>query len=234
MKINTNSLKQALAMILSQNIDYLTVECNEHGWTMRAVDPSHVVFVKADLKESCFKDYAELDNFTVDPEKFAKSLKYLGSEVEFQLDAGMITLSGNGITTRLSLLAPIAVEKRIREFEFPATAVMESTKFKQILKVLDELTSLHIEVTEAGLVIDGYKDDGTGSKLELGADECTALAGHGRAEYPVAVLRTLNNILPDKTELEINMGDDFPCRFQYTAEGTDCSLMCAPWIGEED
>lgn len=232
MKINANSLKQALTVVLSQRITDVTIECKEHGWLMKAMDPSHVAFVKAELKESCFEDYAELDNFTVDPEKFAKAIKYLGSSIEFSLDGGMITMSGNGITSRLSLLAPVEVESRVREMEFPATAIIDSTRFKQILKVLGDMSSLNIEITEEGLAVDGYKEDGTGSKLELDAEGCVALAGQGRAEYPMSILSTLNSIMPDKVELEISMGDNFPCRFQYTAEGTECALMCAPWIEE--
>lgn len=233
MKINANSLKQALSVILTQRITDVTVECLEHGWKLRAVDPSHVAFVTADLGEGCFTDYTELENFTVDPEKLAKAIKYLGSEIEFSLDGGMIVMSGNGITSRLSLLAPIEAENRVRELEFPATVILESTRFKQILRILDDLASLNIEVTEEGLAVDGYKEDGTGSKLELGAEECIAIAGHGRAEYPISILRTLNSVMPDKVELEISMGDDFPCKFQYTADGTVCTLMCAPWIQEQ-
>ena len=232
MKISTEIIKTATALIDIQSCADFRVDSDETGWKINALDPSHVSFSKIFIPATAFEGYESWDTFSVDLEKFQKSLNSKGAELDLDMAPGMMTIKGAGLTTKIRLLDPREAG-RTPAIVPPAEVVISSSELKKIIKVLDDQMSLTLTLTEEGLSMAGFSEDGTGSQLDIPADDCIALNGVARASYPLGMLRDFAKALPDKVDADILLGDDMPLVISYDLAGAQFTWLVAPWIDQD-
>ena len=234
MQIDSTTLKSALALIESQLSGDLLIDSDETGWHIRAMDPSHVAFASVEIPAASFGDYVVWDDVPIDLDKMLKAIAGKGDTLDLVLGEGTLSVRGNGLTTKIRLNARCPEKPRaFPELENEATVIINTTDLKQVVKAIEGQVGLAIDVTEEGLTISGYNEDGAGSQLDVAADDCVALDGVAHAMYPISMVREFCKALPDKMEIEIGFGTARPATFKYDLPGAHCCWMVAPWVEED-
>lgn len=234
MKIKSQAIKQAISLIGLQS-NTVTVESDETGWHLKAIDPSRVSLSKVDITLGAFEDYAVWDQFTMDVSGLDKALKDKGDKPEFSLNAGMLTIRGDNMTTKVRLLTPEESVRGVPDLDLGIKAVFSSTYLKKIVKVLpDDQMSMRITATEDAITLEGYNEDGAGSSVSIPSDQCEALVGVGGAVYPLSMCKGIAGAIPNDTQIEVGLDTDMPIVIKYEVSSAEFTWVCAPWVESED
>ena len=222
-------LKQMLDL-LSSVTDELVMAKRDDGWTIQAVDKSHVTMIRIRTPLLPVTD----EPWAVRIEDIRKGLK--GDEVELTLDSALIIAAGN-TRTRMPLLTPEVPNQRFPSLSGDASASILADDLKSILKDADAKRVNHVLLTidDVGVRLDATDDQGYGQSLHIPPEECMDLDVLSKAEsrYGLDMLGRFIKTLPTGAEIRISESRDYPLKVSLSLDGFDAEWVCAPVIVDE-
>ena len=222
-------LRQMLDL-LSSVTDELVMSKRDDGWTIQAVDKSHVTMIRIRTPLLPVTD----EPWAVKIEDIRKGLK--GDEVELTLDSALIIAAGN-TRTRMPLLTPEVPNQRFPSLSGDASAAILADDLKAILKDADAKRVNHVLLTidDVGVRLDATDDQGYGQALHIPPEECMDLDIQQRSSsrYGLDMLGRFIKTLPTGAEIRISESGDYPLKVSLSLDGFDAEWVCAPVIVDE-
>ena len=222
-------LRQMLDL-LSSVTDELVMAKRDDGWTLQAVDKSHVTMIRIRTSLLPVTD----EPWAVRIEDIRKGLK--GDEVELTMDSSLIVAAGN-TRTRMPLLTPEIPNQRFPSLSGDASASILADDLRTILKDADAKRVNHVLLTidDVGVRLDATDDQGFGQMLHIPPEECMDLdvQQRARSRYGLDLLSRFVRTLPAGAEIRVSASTDYPLLVSLSLQGFDAEWVCAPVIVDE-
>lgn len=227
--VSVKPLKQMLDL-LSAVTDELVMAKRDDGWTLQAVDKSHVTMIRIRTPLLPVTD----EPWAVRIDDIRKGLK--GDEVDISLDDALIIAAGN-TRTRMPLLTPEIPNQRFPSLSGDASASILADDLRTILKDADAKRVNHVLLTidDVGVRLDATDDQGFGQMLHIPPEECMDLDVLSKAEsrYGLDLLSRFVRTLPAGAEIRVSASTDYPLLVSLSLQGFDAEWVCAPVIVDE-
>ena len=222
-------LRQMLDL-LSSVTDELVMSKRDDGWTLQAVDKSHVTMIRIRTPLLPVTD----EPWAVRIDDIRKGLK--GDEVDISLDDALIIAAGN-TRTRMPLLTPEIPNQRFPSLSGDASASILADDLRTILKDADAKRVNHVLLTidDVGVRLDATDDQGFGQMLHIPPEECMDLdvQQRARSRYGLDLLSRFVRTLPAGAEIRVSASTDYPLLVSLSLQGFDAEWVCAPVIVDE-
>lgn len=227
--VSVKPLKQMLDL-LSAVTDELVMAKRDDGWTLQAVDKSHVTMIRIRTPLLPVTD----EPWAVRIDDIRKGLK--GDEVDISLDDALIIAAGN-TRTRMPLLTPEIPNQRFPSLSGDASASILADDLRTILKDADAKRVNHVLLTidDVGVRLDATDDQGFGQMLHIPPEECMDLdvQQRARSRYGLDLLSRFVRTLPAGAEIRVSASTDYPLLVSLSLQGFDAEWVCAPVIVDE-
>ena len=219
-RIKAESLKEFVGTVGSL-VDEAKVNVNEDGIQIKAVDPSHVAMIEANLVKSAFDSFeAKAMEMGIDVDKFKNVLTVAGKDdmVDLEKDEELNRLVVNigNLTRAMPLLDTAGMpDPKVPSLDLPATVNVIVNEISQGLKA-SKTVSDHIALSTNKdtfrLVCEG--DNQNSVDLSLGKEQLEKLDSSEETTslFSLEYFALMVNSLPADRILHINLGTDLPVK----------------------
>ena len=219
-RIKAESLKEFIGAVGSL-VDEAKVNVNEDGMQIKAVDPSHVAMIEANLVKSAFDSYeAKSMEMGMDIDKFKNVLTVAGKDEMVDLekddDLNRLVVNIGNLTRAMPLLDTSGMpDPKVPSLDLPSTVNVVVNEIAQGLKA-SKSVSYHIALStdknSFRLVCEG--DNQNSVDLSLGKEQLEKLDSPDEATslFSLEYFSLMVNSLPADRILHINLGTDLPVK----------------------
>ena len=219
-RIKAENLKEFIGAVGSL-VDEAKVTVSEDGMQIKAVDPSHVAMIEANLAKSAFDSYeAKSMEMGIDIDKFKNVLTVAGKDdmVDLEKDDELNRLVVNigNLTRAMPLLDTTGMpDPKVPSLDLPATVNVVVNEISQGLKASKSVSdhiALSTNKSSFRLVCEG--DNQNSVDLSLGKDQLEKLDSPDEATslFSLEYFSLMVNSLPADRILHINLGTDLPVK----------------------
>ena len=247
-RIKADSIKEFIGTV-GALVDEAKMNVSEDGIQVKAVDPSHVAMIEANLVKSAFDSYeAAPVEMGIDVEKFKTVLSVAGKEdmVDMEKDDSLNRLVVNigNLTRAMPLLDTSGMpDPKVPSLDLPASISVSVNEISQGLKASKSVSD-HIALSTTKdsfrLVCEG--DNQNKVDLSLGKDQLEKLDSSEDATslFSLEYFALMVNSLPSDRILHINLGSDLPVKVDadlavddMTGAQGNVKFLLAPRIDRE-
>jgi len=219
-RIKADNLKEFIGTVGSL-VDEAKLNVSEEGLQIKAVDPSHVAMIEANLMKSAFDSYeAKAMEMGLDIDKFKNILTVAGKDdmVELEKDDKLNRLIVNigNLTRAMPLLDTSGMpDPKVPSLDLPASVSVVVGEIGQGLKASKSVSD-HIALSTTKdsfrLVCEG--DNQNSVDVSLGKDQLEKLDSSEDATslFSLEYFALMVNSLPSDRILHINLGSDLPVK----------------------
>ena len=219
-RIKADNLKEFIGTVGSL-VDEAKLNISEEGLQIKAVDPSHVAMIEANLMKSAFDSYeAKSMEMGLDIDKFKNVLTVAGKDdmVELEMDDKLNRLVVNigNLTRAMPLLDTSGMpDPKVPSLDLPASVSVAVGEIGQGLKASKSVSD-HIALSTTKdsfrLVCEG--DNQNSVDVSLGKDQLEKLdsAEDATSLFSLEYFALMVNSLPSDRILHINLGSDLPVK----------------------
>jgi len=219
-RIKADNLKEFIGTVGSL-VDEAKLNISEEGLQIKAVDPSHVAMIEANLVKSAFDSYeAKSMEMGLDIDKFKNVLTVAGKDdmVELEKDDKLNRLVVNigNLTRAMPLLDTSGMpDPKVPSLDLPASVSVVVGEIGQGLKASKSVSD-HIALSTTKdsfrLVCEG--DNQNSVDVSLGKDQLEKLdsAEDATSLFSLEYFALMVNSLPSDRILHINLGSDLPVK----------------------
>ena len=247
-RIKADSIKEFIGTV-GALVDEAKMNVSEDGIQVKAVDPSHVAMIEANLVKSAFDSYeAAPVEMGIDVDKFKTVLSVAGKEdmVDMEKDDSLNRLVVNigNLTRAMPLLDTSGMpDPKVPSLDLPASISVSVNEISQGLKASKSVSD-HIALSTTKdsfrLVCEG--DNQNKVDLSLGKDQLEKLDSSEDATslFSLEYFALMVNSLPSDRILHINLGSDLPVKVDadlavddMTGAQGNVKFLLAPRIDRE-
>ena len=247
-RIKADSIKEFIGTV-GALVDEAKMNVSEDGIQVKAVDPSHVAMIEANLVKSAFDSYeAAPVEMGIDIDKFKTVLSVAGKEdmVDMEKDDSLNRLVVNigNLTRAMPLLDTSGMpDPKVPSLDLPASISVSVNEISQGLKASKSVSD-HIALSTTKdsfrLVCEG--DNQNKVDLSLGKDQLEKLDSSEDATslFSLEYFALMVNSLPSDRILHINLGSDLPVKVyadlavdDMTGAQGNVKFLLAPRIDRE-
>ena len=219
-RIKADNLKEFIGTVGSL-VDEAKLNVSEDGLQIKAVDPSHVAMIEANMMKSAFDSYeAKAMEMGLDIDKFKNVLTVAGKDdmVELEKDEKLNRLVVNigNLTRAMPLLDTSGMpDPKVPSLDLPASVSVVVGEIGQGLKASKSVSD-HIALSTTKdsfrLVCEG--DNQNSVDVSLGKDQLEKLdsAEDATSLFSLEYFALMVNSLPSDRILHINLGSDLPVK----------------------
>jgi len=219
-RIKAESLKEFIGVVGSL-VDEAKVNVNEDGMQIKAVDPSHVAMIEANLVKSAFDSYeAKSMEMGMDIDKFKNVLTVAGKDemvdLEKDNDLNRLVVNIGNLTRAMPLLDTSGMpDPKVPSLDLPSTVNVVVNEIAQGLKASKSVSdhiALSTDKNNFRLVCEG--DNQNSVDLSLGKEQLEKLDSPDEATslFSLEYFSLMVNSLPADRILHINLGTDLPVK----------------------
>ena len=219
-RIKAESLKEFIGAVGSL-VDEAKVNVNEDGMQIKAVDPSHVAMIEANLVKSAFDSYeAKSMEMGMDIDKFKNVLTVAGKDEMVDLekddDLNRLVVNIGNLTRAMPLLDTSGMpDPKVPSLDLPSTVNVVVNEIAQGLKASKSVSdhiALSTDKNSFRLVCEG--DNQNSVDLSLGKEQLEKLDSPEKATslFSLEYFSLMVNSLPADRILHINLGTDLPVK----------------------
>ena len=247
-RIKADNLKEFIGTVGSL-VDEAKLNVNEDGMQIKAVDPSHVAMIEANLIKSAFDSYeADVAEMGIDVDKFKTVLTVAGKEdmVSLEKDDKLNRLVVNigNLTRAMPLLDTSGMpDPKVPSLDLPAFVSVSVEEISQGLKASKSVSD-HIALSTTKdsfrLICEG--DNQNRVDLTLGKEQLEKLVSPEETTslFSLEYFALMVNSLPPDRILHINLGTDLPVKIDadlaiedLTGAQGNVKFLLAPRIDRE-
>ncbi len=247
-RIKADNLKEFIGTVGSL-VDEAKLNVNEDGMQIKAVDPSHVAMIEANLIKSAFDSYeTDVAEMGIDVDKFKTVLAVAGKEdmVSLEKDDKLNRLVVNigNLTRAMPLLDTSGMpDPKVPSLDLPAFVSVSVEEISQGLKASKSVSD-HIALTTTKdsfrLICEG--DNQNRVDLTLGKEQLEKLVSPEETTslFSLEYFALMVNSLPPDRILHINLGNDLPVKVDadlaiedLTGAQGNVKFLLAPRIDRE-
>lgn len=247
-RIKADNLKEFIGTVGSL-VDEAKLNVNEDGMQIKAVDPSHVAMIEANLIKSAFDSYeTDVAEMGIDVDKFKTVLAVAGKEdmVSLEKDDKLNRLVVNigNLTRAMPLLDTSGMpDPKVPSLDLPAFVSVSVEEISQGLKASKSVSD-HIALSTTKdsfrLVCEG--DNQNRVDLTLGKEQLEKLVSPEETTslFSLEYFALMVNSLPPDRILHINLGNDLPVKVDadlaiedLTGAQGNVKFLLAPRIDRE-
>ena len=247
-RIKADNLKEFIGTVGSL-VDEAKLNVNEDGMQIKAVDPSHVAMIEANLIKSAFDSYeADVAEMGIDVDKFKTVLTVAGKEdmVSLEKDDKLNRLVVNigNLTRAMPLLDTSGMpDPKVPSLDLPAFVSVSVEEISQGLKASKSVSD-HIALSTTKdsfrLICEG--DNQNRVDLILGKEQLEKLVSPEETTslFSLEYFALMVNSLPPDRILHINLGTDLPVKVDadlaiedLTGAQGNVKFLLAPRIDRE-
>ena len=247
-RIKADNLKEFIGTVGSL-VDEAKLNVNEDGMQIKAVDPSHVAMIEANLIKSAFDSYeADVAEMGIDVDKFKTVLTVAGKEdmVSLEKDDKLNRLVVNigNLTRAMPLLDTSGMpDPKVPSLDLPAFVSVSVEEISQGLKASKSVSD-HIALSTTKdsfrLICEG--DNQNRVELTLGKEQLEKLVSPEETTslFSLEYFALMVNSLPPDRILHINLGTDLPVKMDadlaiedLTGAQGNVKFLLAPRIDRE-
>jgi len=247
-RIKADNLKEFIGTVGSL-VDEAKLNVNEDGMQIKAVDPSHVAMIEANLIKSAFDSYeTDVAEMGIDVDKFKTVLAVAGKEdmVNLEKDDKLNRLVVNigNLTRAMPLLDTSGMpDPKVPSLDLPAFVSVSVEEISQGLKASKSVSD-HIALSTTKdsfrLVCEG--DNQNRVDLTLGKEQLEKLVSPEETTslFSLEYFALMVNSLPPDRILHINLGTDLPVKVDadlaiedLTGAQGNVKFLLAPRIDRE-
>ena len=219
-RIKAESLKEFIGAVGSL-VDEAKVNVNEDGMQIKAVDPSHVAMIEANLVKSAFDSYeAKSMEMGMDIDKFKNVLTVATKDEMVDLekddDLNRLVVNIGNLTRAMPLLDTSGMpDPKVPSLDLPSTVNVVVNEIAQGLKASKSVSdhiALSTDKNSFRLVCEG--DNQNSVDLSLGKEQLEKLDSPDEATslFSLEYFSLMVNSLPADRILHINLGTDLPVK----------------------
>jgi len=247
-RIKADNLKEFIGTVGSL-VDEAKLNVNEDGMQIKAVDPSHVAMIEANLIKSAFDSYeTDVAEMGIDVDKFKTVLAVAGKEDMVSLEKDdklnrLIVNIGN-LTRAMPLLDTSGMpDPKVPSLDLPAFVSVSVEEISQGLKASKSVSD-HIALSTTKdsfrLICEG--DNQNRVDLTLGKEQLEKLVSPEETTslFSLEYFALMVNSLPPDRILHINLGTDLPVKMDadlaiddLTGAQGNVKFLLAPRIDRE-
>ena len=247
-RIKADNLKEFIGTVGSL-VDEAKLNVNEDGMQIKAVDPSHVAMIEANLIKSAFDSYeTDVAEMGIDVDKFKTVLTVAGKEdmVSLEKDDKLNRLVVNigNLTRAMPLLDTSGMpDPKVPSLDLPAFVSVSVEEISQGLKASKSVSD-HIALSTTKdsfrLICEG--DNQNRVDLTLGKEQLEKLVSPEETTslFSLEYFALMVNSLPPDRILHINLGTDLPVKMDadlaiddLTGAQGNVKFLLAPRIDRE-
>tara|TARA_B100000586_G_scaffold102980_1_gene73736 strand:- start:2057 stop:2815 length:759 start_codon:yes stop_codon:yes gene_type:complete len=248
-RIKADSIKEFIGTVGSL-VDEAKMSVNDDGIQIKAVDPSHVAMIEANLVKSAFDSYEATASaeMGIDVDKFKTVLAVAGKEdmVDLEKDDKLSRLVVNigNLTRAMPLLDTSGMpDPKVPSLDLPASVSVSVGEISQGLKASKSVSD-HIALSTTKnsfrLVCEG--DNQNRVDLSLGKEQLEKLdsSEDTTSLFSLEYFALMVNSLPADRILHINLGSDLPVKVDadlavddMTGAQGNVKFLLAPRIDRE-
>ena len=247
-RIKADNLKEFIGTVGSL-VDEAKLNVNEDGMQIKAVDPSHVAMIEANLIKSAFDSYeTDVAEMGIDVDKFKTVLAVAGKEdmVSLEKDDKLNRLVVNigNLTRAMPLLDTSGMpDPKVPSLDLPAFVSVSVEEISQGLKASKSVSD-HIALSTTKdsfrLICEG--DNQNRVDLTLGKEQLEKLVSPEETTslFSLEYFALMVNSLPPDRILHINLGTDLPVKMDadlaiedLTGAQGNVKFLLAPRIDRE-
>ena len=247
-RIKADNLKEFIGTVGSL-VDEAKLNVNEDGMQIKAVDPSHVAMIEANLIKSAFDSYeTDVAEMGIDVDKFKTVLAVAGKEdmVSLEKDDKLNRLVVNigNLTRAMPLLDTSGMpDPKVPSLDLPAFVSVSVEEISQGLKASKSVSD-HIALSTTKdsfrLICEG--DNQNRVELTLGKEQLEKLVSPEETTslFSLEYFALMVNSLPPDRILHINLGTDLPVKVDadlaiedLTGAQGNVKFLLAPRIDRE-
>jgi proliferating cell nuclear antigen len=247
-RIKADNLKEFIGTVGSL-VDEAKLNVNEDGMQIKAVDPSHVAMIEANLIKSAFDSYeTDVAEMGIDVDKFKTVLAVAGKEdmVNLEKDDKLNRLVVNigNLTRAMPLLDTSGMpDPKVPSLDLPAFVSVSVEEISQGLKASKSVSD-HIALSTTKdsfrLICEG--DNQNRVDLTLGKEQLEKLVSPEETTslFSLEYFALMVNSLPPDRILHINLGTDLPVKVDadlaiedLTGAQGNVKFLLAPRIDRE-
>ncbi len=247
-RIKADNLKEFIGTVGSL-VDEAKLNVNEDGMQIKAVDPSHVAMIEANLIKSAFDSYeTDVAEMGIDVDKFKTVLAVAGKEDMVSLEKDdklnrLVVTIGN-LTRAMPLLDTSGMpDPKVPSLDLPAFVSVSVEEISQGLKASKSVSD-HIALSTTKdsfrLICEG--DNQNRVDLTLGKEQLEKLVSPEETTslFSLEYFALMVNSLPPDRILHINLGNDLPVKVDadlaiedLTGAQGNVKFLLAPRIDRE-
>ncbi len=247
-RIKADNLKEFIGTVGSL-VDEAKLNVNEDGMQIKAVDPSHVAMIEANLIKSAFDSYeTDVAEMGIDVDKFKTVLAVAGKEDMISLEKddklNRLVVNIGNLTRAMPLLDTSGMpDPKVPSLDLPAFVSVSVEEISQGLKASKSVSD-HIALTTTKdsfrLVCEG--DNQNRVDLTLGKEQLEKLVSPEETTslFSLEYFALMVNSLPPDRILHINLGTDLPVKVDadlaiedLTGAQGNVKFLLAPRIDRE-
>ena len=247
-RIKADSIKEFIGTVGSL-VDEAKLIVNKEAIQIKAVDPSHVAMIEANLIKSAFDSYeATSSEMGIDIDKFKTVLTVAGKEdmVDLEKDDKLnrLVVSIGNLTRAMPLLDTSGMpDPKVPSLDLPASVSVSVSEISQGLKASKSVSD-HIALSTTKdsfrLICEG--DNQNKVDLSLGKDQLEKLNSSENVTslFSLEYFALMVNSLPSDRILHINLGSDLPVKVdadlavdEMTGAQGNVKFLLAPRIDRE-
>ncbi len=247
-RIKADSIKEFIGTV-GALVDEAKLNVTEDGIQVKAVDPSHVAMIEANLVKSAFDSYeAAPVEMGIDVDKFKTVLAVAGKEdmVDMEKDDSLnrLVINIGNLTRAMPLLDTSGMpDPKVPSLDLPASISVSVNEISQGLKASKSVSD-HIALSTTKdsfrLVCEG--DNQNKVDLSLGKDQLEKLSSSEDTTslFSLEYFALMVNSLPSDRILHINLGSDLPVKVDadlavddMTGAQGNVKFLLAPRIDRE-
>ena len=247
-RIKADNLKEFIGTVGSL-VDEAKLNVNEDGMQIKAVDPSHVAMIEANLIKSAFDSYeADVAEMGIDVDKFKTVLTVAGKEDMISLEKddklNRLVVNIGNLTRAMPLLDTSGMpDPKVPSLDLPAFVSVSVEEISQGLKASKSVSD-HIALSTTKdsfrLVCEG--DNQNRVDLTLGKEQLEKLVSPEETTslFSLEYFALMVNSLPPDRILHINLGTDLPVKMDadlaiddLTGAQGNVKFLLAPRIDRE-
>lgn len=240
-ELNNPTILKTSFEAISNIVDEAQLECDTEGIRLRALDRSHIVFCKLELKESLFNTYQcpEPEKINIDTSEFMKVLKRAKNDdlVELETDETNLIIRFMGDATRTFKIRMIDME-----YEAPNPPAMDyDCNINLPVKILkDSVGDIGIFSDNILFCIDQdhfiISADGDFGDARVKYIHCERVDGSAESLFSLDKINSMLKAEKFSDTVDIGLGDDLPltmCFEMVTGDG-EISFLLAPRLDSGD
>ena len=247
-RIKADNLKEFIGTVGSL-VDEAKLNVNEDGMQIKAVDPSHVAMIEANLIKSAFDSYeTDVAEMGIDVDKFKTVLAVAGKEDMISLEKddklNRLVVSIGNLTRAMPLLDTSGMpDPKVPSLDLPAFVSVSVEEISQGLKASKSVSD-HIALSTTKdsfrLICEG--DNQNRVDLTLGKEQLEKLVSPEETTslFSLEYFALMVNSLPPDRILHINLGTDLPVKMDadlaiddLTGAQGNVKFLLAPRIDRE-
>ena len=247
-RIKADNLKEFIGTVGSL-VDEAKLNVNEDGMQIKAVDPSHVAMIEANLIKSAFDSYeTDVAEMGIDIDKFKTVLAVAGKEDMISLEKddklNRLVVNIGNLTRAMPLLDTSGMpDPKVPSLDLPAFVSVSVEEISQGLKASKSVSD-HIALSTTKdsfrLICEG--DNQNRVDLTLGKEQLEKLVSPEETTslFSLEYFALMVNSLPPDRILHINLGTDLPVKVDadlaiedLTGAQGNVKFLLAPRIDRE-